>query len=75
MSLMDHHNHEGLVAFLADTAMQLPIPARAGLDVLAAVTALGGLLSILPSITAAAGLVWYCILIYGKIRAWRRGDE
>ena len=48
---------------------------RAGIEVLAAVTALGSLVSILPSITAVAALVWYCILIYGKIRAWRRGDE
>lgn len=75
MSLMDHHGHDGLLAFLADAALHLPTPARAGLDVLAAVTALGGLLSILPSITAAAGLVWYVILIYGKIRAWRRGED
>lgn len=75
MSLMDNHQHDGVVGMLADAVLQLPTPLRAGLDVLAAITALGGLLSILPSVTAAAGLVWYCILIYGKFRSWRRGDD
>lgn len=75
MGMSIHHHHESVIAILADAAQALPLPARAGLDVLAAVTALGGLVSILPSITAAAGLVWYVILIYGKIRAWRRGDD
>ena len=70
---MSHHH--GIVELAADGIQQLPLPIRAGIDVLAAVTALGSLVSILPSITAAAGLVWYCILIYGKIRAWRRGEE
>lgn len=65
----------GIVELVADGAASLPLPIRAGIDVLAAVTALGGLLSLLPSFTAAAGLVWYCLLIYGKIRAWRRGEE
>ncbi len=64
-----------LLGVLLRGAASLPLPIRAGIDVLAAVTALGSLVSILPSITAAAGLVWYCILIYGKIRAWRRGEK
>lgn len=62
--------HRGLIDATVDAIQHFPTPVRAGLDVLAAVTALGGLLSILPSITAAAGLVWYCMLIYGKIRSW-----
>lgn len=72
---MTHQHGSHLLEFIADGAAALPTPIRAGIDVLAAVTALGSLVSILPSITAAAGLVWYCILIYGKIRAWRRGEE
>lgn len=70
---MSHHH--GILELAADGIQQLPLAARAGFDLLAAVTALGGLLSFLPSFTAAAGLVWYCLLIYGKFRAWRRGEE
>ncbi|TXH46964.1 MAG: hypothetical protein E6Q97_28160 [Desulfurellales bacterium] len=72
MSMTHHH---GILELAADGIQQLPLAARVRFDLLAAVTALGSLVSILPSITAAAGLVWYCLLIYGKFRAWRRGEE
>ena len=70
----EHVHFMDVVNSLADQVLLIPLPIRAGLDMLAAVTAVGGLLSVLPSVTAAMGLVWYCILIYGKIRSWRKDD-